>query len=198
LPPLLSILANRVGGLLNDADLAVAAKVSQPTIKRYRTLLNGMFLCSLVPPWFKKLEKRFVKSPKMYFTDTMLLCHILGIQPGEIEEKRPDLYGFILENFVASELLKQLSLLEDGKLFHFRTSDQKEIDFLIEYRDGGLLAIEVKGASTVTADDFKHLRFLAESLPNNFIRGIVLYQGIKTVQFGDNLFAVPLSALWEM
>jgi predicted AAA+ superfamily ATPase len=198
LPQLLSILANRVGGLLNDADLALAAKVSQPTLKRYRTLLNGVFLSFLLPPWFKKLEKRFVKSPKTYFYDTQLLCHILGFPPGEIEKKRPDLYGFILENFVASELTKQLSLMEDGSLYHFRTSDQKEIDFIIEQRGGGLVALEVKASSSVMSGDFRHIRFLAESLPKDFIRGLVLYQGDRIVQFDKNLFAVPLAALWEM
>jgi predicted AAA+ superfamily ATPase len=69
------------------------------------------------------MEKRLVKSPKIYFTDTLLLCHILGLAPGEIRKKRPELYGFVLENFVASELCKELSLMDDGKLFHFRTSD---------------------------------------------------------------------------
>jgi predicted AAA+ superfamily ATPase len=197
-PQLLSILANRVGGLLNDADLALAAKVSQPTIRRYRSLLNGVFLTFNLPPWFKKPEKRFIKSPKIYFNDTLLLCHILGFPPEEIEAKRPDLYGFILENFVISELNKQLALTNAGKLYHFRTGDQKEIDFLIERPDGGILAIEVKAASSVVPGDFKHIRFLRDALPAEFVRGIVVYQGERVVRFDEDLFAVPLSALWEL
>ena len=199
IPQLLSVLANRTGKLVNDADISLALKISQPTLKRYRTLLDGVFLTFLLPPWHKKLEKRFIKSPKIYFNDTMLLCHILGASPAEIASKRPDLYGFVLENFIASELRKQLSLMEDGStLYHFRTSDQKEIDFLIETRNGGLLAIEVKAASVVLPDDFRHIRFLSEALPKNFLRGIVLYQGDKAVQFDKKLFALPISALWEM
>jgi len=198
-PQLLSVLANRTGRLINDADISIALKISQPTLKRYRTLLNGVFLTFLLPPWHKGLEKRFIKSPKIYFSDTMLLCHILGVSPAEITARRPDLYGFVLENFVASELRKQLSLLEDGStLYHFRTSDQKEIDFLIETRSGGLLAIEVKAASTVLPADFRHIRFLSESLPDNFLRGIVLYQGDKLIQFDKKLYALPISVLWEM
>jgi len=199
IPQLLSVLANRTGRLVNDADISLALKISQPTLKRYRTLLDGVFLTFLLPPWHKRIEKRFIKSPKIYFNDTMLLCHILGFSPAEIALKRPDLYGFILENFVASELRKQLSLMEDGSsLYHFRTSDQKEIDFLIETRNGGLLAIEVKAASVVLPADFRHIRFLSESLPDNFLRGIVLYQGDKVIQFDKKLFALPVSALWEM
>lgn len=198
-PQMLSILANRTGGLINDAGIALAVKASQPTVKRYRTLLNGVFLTFLLPPWCKDLEKRFVKSPKVYFTDTLLLCHILGFSPEEIETRRPDLYGFILENFVVSELKKQLVLMNAGaRLYHFRTSDQKEIDFLVEARDGGLLAVEVKASTVVLPGDFRHIRFLADKLPEKFIRGVVLYRGEKIVRFDANLFAIPLSALWEM
>ena len=196
LPQLLSILAGRTGGLLNEADLANAVKVSQPTLKRYRTLLDGVFLTFLLPPWFKNIEKRFVKSPKIYFNDTMLLCHLLGYSPDEIKVKRPEIYGFVLENFVATELKKQLALMDDGMLYHLRTSDLKEIDFMIEKRNGDILAIEVKAAQTVMPDDFKHIRFLQNSLPENFIRGIVLYSGEKIVEFGKNLYAVPVSAMW--
>ena len=199
IPQLLSVLANRTGMLVNDADISLALKISQPTLKRYRTLLDGVFLTFLLPPWHKKLEKRFIKSQKIYFNDTMLLCHILGVSPAEIASRRPDLYGFILENFAASELRKQLSLMEDGSaLYHFRTSDQKEIDFLVETRGGELLAIEIKAASSVSPSDFRHIRFLQEALPDSFLRGIVLYQGDKIVQFDKNLFAMPLSAIWEM
>jgi predicted AAA+ superfamily ATPase len=196
-PRMLSILANRVGGLVNDADMSMALKVSQPTVKRYHTLLNGVFLTYLLPPWFKSIEKRLVKSPKIYFTDTLLLCHLLGLLPGEIRKTRPELYGFVLENFVASELNKELSLMDDGKLFHFRTSDKKEIDFIVEDRNGRILAIEVKASSAVVGDDFRHIRFLQNTLPDNFARGVVLYQGDKAVRFDRDLYALPLSALWE-
>ncbi|MDR3049736.1 MAG: ATP-binding protein [Elusimicrobiota bacterium] len=198
LTQLLFILANRVGNLINDADIAIAVKLSQPTVKRHRALLNGVFLTFLLNPWFKKLEKRFIKTPKIYFHDAMLLCRILGFAPDEIEKQRPEIFGFILENFVATELNKQLALMNEAKLYFFRTSDQKEIDFLVEKQNGDLIAIEVKAANTVFPIDFKHIKFLQESLPENFIKGIVLYRGDKALKFGDNLYALPISALWEL
>ena len=197
LPQLLSILAGQAGGLLNEAALASTVKTSQPTLKRYRTLLDGVFLTYLLPPWSNNIGKRFVKSPKIYFYDTMLLCHLLGFSPGEIKDKRPDVYGFVLENFAASELKKQLALMDDGILYHFRTSDLKEIDFIIEKRNGDLLAIEIKAALTVMPGDFKHIRFLQNTLPKKFLRGIVLYTGEKIIEFGKDLFAVPFTALWK-
>ena len=197
-PQLLAILAGQVGGLLNEAHLASAVKVSQPTLKRYRTLLDGVFLTYLLPPWFNNFGKRFVKSPKIYFTDTLLLCHLLGCSPEEIKDKRPEIYGHVLENFAAAELKKQLALMGDGILYHFRTSDLKEIDFVIEKRDGTLLAIEIKASQSVMPDDFKHILFLQKALPKKLVRGIVLYSGEKVIEFGKDLFAIPLTALWQM
>jgi predicted AAA+ superfamily ATPase len=197
LPQLLTILASRTGGLLNDAELSIAVKLSQPTLKRYRALLNGVFLTHLIPPWYRDIEKRLVKSPKIYFTDTLLLCHLLGRTPAELEAKQPELFGFVLENFTASELLKELSLMTGCKLYHFRTSDRKEVDFLIEAQNGDLLALEVKASSHVTPDDFKHIRFL-QTAYGHLVRGIVLYRGDRVIRFSENLYAMPLSALWEL
>jgi predicted AAA+ superfamily ATPase len=197
-PQLLSILANRTGGLLNDADLAGAIKLSQPTIKRYRALLNGVFLTFMLQPWHKNIEKRLIKSPKIYFTDTTLLCHLLGCQPGEIKSKRPDMYDSVLENFVAAEIRKELSLMTGYGLYFLRTSDQKEIDFLIEAPDGKILAVEVKASAYVGPEDFKHIAFFKTAAGGALARGIVLYQGEKIIRFEEDLYAVPFPALWEM
>ncbi|GBR74490.1 putative AAA family ATPase [Candidatus Termititenax aidoneus] len=196
LPGLLSILANRVGGLLNDSDLANAAKLSLMTLRRYRALFENVFLVSLLPPWHKKIEKRFVKSPKIYFNDTRLLCHLLGVRPDNALRQRQDLYGFILENFILSELKKQLP--GGHTLYHFRTQDQKEIDFIIEKTGGDLVALEVKAASTVSPEDFKHIRFLQKALPERFVCGAVIYQGHKILQIDKNLYALPIESLWQL
>jgi predicted AAA+ superfamily ATPase len=61
--------------------------------------------------------------------------------------------------------------MNDGKLYHFRTGEQKEIDFVIKKRDGSLLALEVKASTAVSPEDFKHIRFLSQALLQGFIRG---------------------------
>jgi hypothetical protein len=68
----------------------------------------------------------------------------------------------------------------------------------VERPDGALLAIKVKAASSAMPGDFKHLRFLRNALPSHFVRGIVLYQGERVVRFDEDLYAVPLPALWEL
>jgi predicted AAA+ superfamily ATPase len=82
-------------------------------------------------------------------------------------------------------------------LFHFRTQDNIEADFVIERQDGALIGIEVKYSSTVTASDFKGLKALQNIANKDFIRGVVLYQGDEILSFGENLFAMPISCLYE-
>ena len=105
--------------------------------------------------------------------------------------------NFRFENFVATELMKLLSFSDiRANLLHFRTSDNKEVDFVLERPDGSLAGIEVKTADHVSKNDFKGLKVLKELSKSDFICGIVFYTGKDVVPFGENLLAVPISTLW--
>lgn len=197
LPNMLKILAARVGGLLNDADCARDAGLNQMTYRRYRTLFQHLFLITLLPPWFKSIKKRLMKAPKIYFTDTNLLCYILGVDLPTLRQRNPTLFGYVLENFVASELMKQIALDADYALYHFHTLDSKEVDFIIAHRNGKVVGVEVKSAESVTSQDFNGLRVLKECVGQNFVRGVVLYQGKQAISFGKDLIAMPIEALWS-
>lgn len=197
IPNLLRILANRAGGLVNDADIARDAGLNPVTSRNYKTLLKMLFLTFELAPWYRNIGKRLVKSPKGYMTDTLLLCHLLQYELGDLEKNRPELFGHVLENFVATELLKMMTLSDD-KLgyFHFRTSDNKEVDFVLEKPNGQLAAVEVKQRSNVAKSDFKGLEELQSIIGDDFACGIVLYRGRDVVPFGKKLWAVPMSNLW--
>lgn len=196
LPNILTLLASRAGSLLNDADAARDAKLNPMTYRRYRTLLEQVFLITLVQPWHGNIGKRLTKSPKLFFTDTALLCHQLGVNLSTTVTKNPILYGHIVENFVASELMKQLTLTSSTKLHYYRTHDGHEIDFIIERSNGDLLCIEVKTSATVTSSDFAVQRIFKKEVGKKFIRGIILYSGKETIAFAEDLFAIPISTLW--
>jgi uncharacterized protein len=197
LPHLLNVLAARTGALMNDSDISRDVGLNSVTSKFYRNILKLMFLTFDVRPWYRNVGKRLVKSPKGYMTDTSLACHLLDYNIDDLAIKKPELYGHLVENFVATELLKQLSNGDlKAELYHFRTSDGKEVDFVLEKPDGGVFAIEVKKAENVTMDDFKGIKAVAELTGEDFIGGIVLYSGKDAVPFGKNLWAVPLFALW--
>jgi uncharacterized protein len=197
LPNLLRVLASRAGKLMNDAEISRDLGLNPVTSKAYRGILQAMFLQFDVEPWYRNIGKRLVKSPKGFLVDTLLLCHLLDLRLETMRERKPEVYGHVLENFVATELMKLLSFSNvRAKLLHFRTSDNKEVDFVLERPDGSLAGIEVKAADRVDGGDFKGMRVLQEIAKDDFVCGIVLYNGHDVVPFGDQLFAVPISALW--
>ena len=104
----------------------------------------------------------------------------------------------MVENFVAAELVKLRSFSTiRTQLYHFRTSDNKEIDFVLERPDGTLAAIEVKTTDNISARDFKNITLLHNVVGDDFICGIVLYAGKDIVPFGEKCYAVPFQALWQ-
>jgi len=195
LPNLLRILAARAGGLLNDAEIARDMGLNAVTTKSYRNILKVMFLTFDVPPFYRNIGKRMVKSAKGYVMDTMMLCYLLGYSLEDIKTKRPELFGHVLENFVATELLK-LTANTGIKLMHFRTSDNKEVDFILETPQGKVIAFEVKSSENINGSDFKGIKELQSQIGDDLIYGAVLYQGDEIVKFGEKLRALPIKYLW--
>lgn len=197
LPHLLRVLATRAGGLMNDSDISREVGLNSVTGKLYRNILKLMFLTFDVKPWFRNVGKRLVKSPKGYLLDTSMISYLLDYNIEDIAKTQPALFGHLLENFIATELLKQLSNSDiKAELYHFRTSDGKEVDFILEKPDGSVFAIEVKRSESVDINDFKGILTFKELTGNDFTGGVVLYAGKEAVPFGKNLWAVPYFALW--
>jgi hypothetical protein len=93
--------------------------------------------------------------------------------------------------------MKQISWSHEiYSINHYRDKDHDEVAFLIEDESGGLVGIDVKPAATVYAADFKGLRKVQSNGGDNLKLGVMLYDGTKTVAFGDRLFAAPISCLW--
>lgn len=195
---MLKLLAARSGSLLNEADIARGIGFNPVTSKQYRKILDMMFLTFELKPWFRNIGKRLVKSPKVYILDTLLMCHLLDISLDELWIRDPGLFGHVLENFVASELTKLLSFSKTkAKLYYYRTSDGKEVDFILEQANGRMVGIELKSKEVVKPDDFRHIKGLMESVGNDMEMGVVLYTGKEVVSFGEKLFAVPVGMLWS-
>ena len=199
---LLASLCSRVGSLLNNESIMSETGLNQITYEKYKSFCNAAFLTFEIQPWAKpnKLNKRFVKSKKIYFTDTNFLCFLMRRDLQEVYIKDPSIMGHLFENFIATEIMKSISALP-GKFFvsHFNPvrGDGKETDFVIEKDNGETVAIEVKLDSSLNDKDFKNLASCRDIIGNNFKKGIVLYTGETVVPFGDKLFAVPVNYLWE-
>lgn len=194
---LYNIIAPRSCGLLNKSDLASTANLSEASVSNYLSMLEMIYQVSLLPAYSSNISKRFIKSPKLYMTDSGLLCHLLGISTvDELLNSRHK--GEIIETFVYSELLKHISYSETRpKIYHYRTNDKKEIDFIIE-KGERVFAIEVKSSQSIKRDAFKHIiDFQTRSV--TMVIGIVFYAGEKVLPFGDEeypRYALPLGLLF--
>lgn len=150
--------AGRNGQLLNLSGLASDCGITHTTAKRWISVLEASFIAVLLRPYHKNFGKRLIKSPKLFFLDSGLLCYLLGIQSPE------DVYhhasrGNIFEGFVVSELYKNFYHRgEQPGLFFWRDSAGHEINILIEI-GGELIPLETKSAQTIASDFFELFRY---------------------------------------
>jgi uncharacterized protein len=197
LPRLLGVAAARVTGLLELSGLSGDTKLQRDTAGRYLTLLELLFLLRRAPAWSTNLGQRLIKAPKLWIPDSGLACQLVGYDERRFETDDSPLAGALFENFVAAELTKQATWSDaDVRLFHLRTAGGREVDILLEARDGAVAGVECKLTASVRERDFSGLSYLRERLGDRFRAGVVIHTGADALPFGDRLWAVPVSALW--
>ncbi|MGN2636359.1 ATP-binding protein [Nocardia takedensis] len=195
---LVRMLAARSGQLLVPSSLGNDLGLGANTVKRYLSLLEEVYLVKRIPAWSRNLSSRATMTPKVAFVDSGIAASLIGADTRSLLRPGGHL-GPLLEGFVLMELARQIGWsTEDVTLSHYRTKDQVAVDAVLENRRGQVVGIEIKAASTVGPDDFRHLRHLADRLADDFITGIVLHTGHQTLPFGPKLRAVPISALWQL
>lgn len=191
-------LALRSANLLNKSDLANDCQIDTKTLDNYLSILKNTYQVALLKPWFTNAAKRLVKMPKVFMLDTGILCHLLKItSPAELHQSNNR--GAVYETFVLSELVKANTYAtQPVDLSFYRTSDGKEIDFVLD-NGKGLVLLEVKAAHSVTPTDFRHIRHFIEQNPGRVVQGMVLYAGERALPFGEcdgvGLWAVPLGMM---
>jgi hypothetical protein len=160
----LAMLASRHGQVLNKTDLAAPLGVSVPTIGQWLEVLEVTAQVIVVPPYFNNFGKRLLKSPKVYFGDSGLACHLLGIRtPHELE--RSPFRGALFEGWVASEILKsQVHAGIRKELYYFRDQQGLEVDFLFPARHGELWIVECKSAKTVHPEEARPMLALRRAI----------------------------------
>ena len=160
----IKLCANRTGQLLNLQSLANDCGITQNTVKSWISILESSFILRRVYPYYKNFNKRLVKSPKIYFYDTGLLCSLLSIKKVE-DLAFHALKGFIFENLIFSEIEKYFfNQGEKAPLYFWRDKTGHEIDFLIEGKN--LKIIEVKSSQTFSADFLKNITYFSKINPN--------------------------------
>jgi len=157
------LLALRAGQVLNLSEVAKEAQISHASARSWLSVLEATYIIKLLQPWHANLSKRAVKSAKLLFVDSGLLCYLLKIRSAE-ELGRHPLYSHIFENMVAIEMLKRLGpVYQDRSLYFYRQENGAEVDLLMETAHG-CWAYKVKSTSTPSPEDRRHLVALKEEL----------------------------------
>jgi hypothetical protein len=160
-----ALCAGRVGQLLDMTSLGNDCGVSHPTVKRWLSVLETSFIIKLLRPYHRNFNKRLIKSPKLYFTDTGLLCYLLRVRSPE-DLRLHASRGAIFESWVISEAIKNFhNRAVDDDTYFWRDSAGHEIDLVLE-RPGEPLGVEIKSGQTFSSDFLKGLTYW-QDLPGN-------------------------------
>jgi predicted AAA+ superfamily ATPase len=175
----LALLASRAGNILNRTDLAAPLGVSVPTISEWLNALEVTGQVLLVPPFYENFGKRLIKSPKVYFVDSGLVCHLLGIG-SQAELKKSPFFGALFEGFVASELAKQqVNRGERVELYYFRDQQGLEVDFIVRCARARLALVEAKASTTVTPAMTQSVERLAAAIKGYRSSSFVVHGGAE-------------------
>jgi hypothetical protein len=187
-----TMLAHVNGGLWNASQLAASLGVSYHTVDRYVDILEQAFLIRKLAPYFANLGKRLVKSPKVYFRDTGLLHHFLGIRGARQLDTHPA-RGASFEAFVVDQLVSGYRRIDPGcQAWFWRTAQGDEVDLLIETRSR-LVPFEVKLHSAPAPDAARSLwRCMADL---ELRRGYVVHAGATSYSLGRGVTALPVAEL---
>ena len=160
----LQLLASRTGQFLTRTDLAAPLGISVPTVSAWIGILEVTAQILVVPPYFENFGKRLIKSPRIYFADSGLACHLLGIASEEELERSPFL-GPLFEGFVAAEVVKlQIGRGRRPEIYCFRDRQGLEVDLLIPSGHRRLTAVEAKASRTAKPDMADPLLHLSRSM----------------------------------
>ncbi|MBK7975388.1 MAG: ATP-binding protein [Deltaproteobacteria bacterium] len=173
----IALVASRTGQILNKTDLAAPLGVTVPTITEWLEILQITGQILLVPPFYENFGKRLIKSPKLYFVDSGLACHLLHVDTASQLSSSP-FRGALWEGFVASEIVKaQLNAGRRTELYYFRDQQGLEVDFLVPNRSGRLALIEAKGSRTPSPQMAEPLARLARAVKSYDTDRWVVYPG---------------------
>ena len=189
--------------MLNKTELAAPLGLSVPAITEWLSILEITGQIILVPPFFENFGKRLIKSPKLYFVDSGLVCYLLGISDRRVLEGS-SFSGPVFEGFVASEIVKhQINAGQEKALYYFRDQQGLEIDFIVPQGGGRLALIEAKATRTPKPDMARSVTRLAESITRHETMSYVVCMTspkvtrMKTLSSGVRVTDIrQLSEIW--
>ena len=189
----MTAVAARTGQLLNYADLSRDVSIDNKTARAWMSVLQTSGLIYLLYPWHSNINKRIIKTPKLYFMDTGLACHLCqwttpqALAAGAMS-------GSILETWVITELLKSyLHVGQEAHFYHYRDKDQRETDLLIETADR-FYPVEIKKTATPSPHIVRHFPLLKKQGKSTG-QGAVLCLTGTPLPLSKTVTAIPIHYL---
>ena len=187
---------------LNVADAARRLGITRPTLNRYLEWLRSVFLVEALPAWSRNPLRRAVQRPKIHLTDSGLAAALLITSAEALAEPTSTAVGPLLETFVINEIARQASTnTRRPTLRHYRDRDGREVDLILEWRDGSAVAIEVKASQSPSPSAAGQLAWLRDRLdaasPGAFRAGVLLHTGQAHLKLADRLYVAPIDTLWS-
>ena len=174
----MGLLAGRVGQIVNISSLAGDTGIAPNTAEDWISILEASYLVYRLQPYYKNMGKRLIKSPKLFFYDTGLLCSLLNISSTQ-ELTNHFAIGGIFENYVISEVVKAISISgASASVFFYRDSKGNEVDLVID-TGGKLIPIEIKSSATYHRDFHHGLDYWRKVVDSN-VAGLIVYGGTTT------------------
>lgn len=161
----LKLCAGRCGQTLNLSNIGNDCGISNVTAREWLTLLEMSYIIYLLPPYSENFNKKIIKSPKLYFYDTGILCYLLNITSQEQLEFH-FAKGAIFENFIITEIIKNEEKSDRAaNLYFWRDKLGHEVDLIIEKGYNQIIPIEIKSGQTISKDYFKNLKYFNKLKP---------------------------------
>ena len=158
LKELVAIIASFSSKFIDKSKITAALSIANQTLDSYLGVLENTYLVDKLSPWLKTDYERVNKQSKYFITDTGLMASLLNWKEDDLILD-VDKSGKIFETFVYNQLVSQVELdNNEYELYHYRDREKREIDFIIQDTNCNIYGIEVKAGSSVTKDQFKHLK----------------------------------------
>ena len=190
----IKLLAIRSGSPINYTELSASCGISIPTVRAWISVLIQSYVVFELHPYYKNYSKRLIKAPKLYFYDTGLLCHFLGIE-SESQLNNHPMKGAVFETMVVSEYMKsRFFAAREPHGYYWRDTNQNEVDLLTEDSEG-LKAYEIKSGTTMNR---KYLQTLSKfaSLSGISEKDIsCVYSGNQSY-YGENGNFIRYTEVW--
>ena len=187
----LTVTATLSGQQLNYAAVSSRVGISQPTVKSWLSILEASGIVFRLTPYYRNFAKRVVKTPKLFFTDTGLLCFLLKIRSVDQLKHNP-LYGNVFETFIVSEFYKRIHHIGEKPDLHFwRDKTRNEVDLIADDTP-----IEIKSAATWKPGFSSNIETWLRLEGNPVEKGYILYQGTEVMGIGGAVEIYPWTAMY--